>query len=129
MPVEDASSLENISSAYDFYKLYQTDRWVGEIVYLLKLYAVQNNISQALEIMSKDIYRCAEALLLHSGYHSVPQRRMLWENKADCYIGLVADAISRKEVDVMLSCLHFRDNTRIVPDGDNFYKLRRSLRT
>jgi hypothetical protein len=63
MPVEDASSLENISSAYDFCKLYQTDRWVGEIVYLLKLYAVQNNISQALEIMNKDIYRCAEALL------------------------------------------------------------------
>lgn len=120
----DEQALANISTAYDYYKLFQSDKWVEEIVYQSKLYAVQENIPLALEIMSKDTYRCVEALLLHSGYHSVPQRRMLWETKADCHNGLVADAIRRKEAEVVLSCLHFRDNTKIVPNGDNYYKVR-----
>jgi hypothetical protein len=123
-PAEDAATLENVSTAYDFYKLFQSDSWVDEIVYQSKLYAVQQNIPQALEIMSSDTYRCTEAMLLHSGYHSVPKRRMLWETKADCHNGLVADAIRRKEVDVVLSCLHFRDNTKIIPGGDSYYKVR-----
>ena len=47
---------------------------------------------------------------------------MLWEQKADCYQHLVADNIRRREVDAVLSCLHFRDNTKI--DKDGYYKVR-----
>lgn len=121
---EDSADLENLSTAYDYYKLFQSDKWVDEIVYQSKLYAVQENIPQALDIMSKDTYRCVEAMLLHSGYHSVPQRRMLWETKADCHNSLVADAIRRKEVDVVLSCLHFRDNKKMTANEDSYYKVR-----
>ncbi len=67
-------------------------------------------------------FRCTEALLLHSGYHSVPQRRMLWQQKADCYNHLIASNIRRREVDAVLSCLHFRDNSKIEKDG--YYKVR-----
>jgi hypothetical protein len=123
MPAEDAATLENLNTAYEFYKLIQSDSWVDEIFYKSKLYAVQNNILQTLQIMSSDTYRCTKAMLLHSGYHSVLKRRMLWETKADCNNGLVADTIRRKEVDVVLSCLHFRDNTKIIPWGDSFYKV------
>lgn len=61
-------------------------------------------------------------MLLHSGYHSVPQRRMLWQQKADCYNNLVADNIRREQVTAVLNCLHFRDNAKI--DKDGYYKVR-----
>jgi len=93
---DDTAALANISTAYEYYKLFQTDKWVDEIVYQSKLYAVQENIPQALEIMSRDTFRCVEALLLHSGYHSVPQRRMMWETKPDCHNSLIADSIRKK---------------------------------
>lgn len=67
-------------------------------------------------------YRCTEALLIQSGYHSVPQRRMLWQQKADCHNQLVADNIRRREVDAVLSCLHFWDNSKL--DEDGYYKVR-----
>lgn len=60
-------------------------------------------------------------MLLHSGYHTVPRRNMLWQQKADCYNPLVAESIRRREVEAVLSCLHFRDNTSI--DEDGYYKV------
>lgn len=60
-------------------------------------------------------------MLLHSGYHTVPRRWMMWELKKDCYNALVADNIRRREVDAVLSCLHFRDNSKI--DDDGYYKV------
>jgi hypothetical protein len=60
-------------------------------------------------------------MLLHSGYHSVPRRKMLWEVKKDCRNELVADSIRRREVDAVLQCLHFRDNTKI--DDDSYFKV------
>ena len=65
--------------------------------------------------------RCTEAFLLHSGYHSVPRRKMIWQLKADCRNELVANAIRRDEVDAVLKSLHFRDNTQI--DNDGYYKV------
>ncbi len=124
LSADDAAELDKLSTAYDYYKLFQSEKWVEEIVFQSKLYAVQENLPQALDIMSVDSYRCVEALLLHSGYHSVPQRRRMWETKADCHNSLVADAIRRREADAVLACLHFRDNMKIEPNGDNYYKVR-----
>jgi hypothetical protein len=60
-------------------------------------------------------------MFLQSGYHSVPRRKMLWENKPDCWNKLVAEAIRRDDVDAVLKCLHFRDNTKL--DGDGYFKV------
>jgi hypothetical protein len=60
-------------------------------------------------------------MLLHSGYHTVPRREMLWEQKADCYNPLVAENIRRKDVRAVLACLHFRDNSGM--DDDGYYKV------
>jgi hypothetical protein len=46
---------------------------------------------------------------------------MLWELKPDCRNELVCDAIRRREMDAVLQCLHFRDNSKV--DGDNYYKV------
>ena len=61
-------------------------------------------------------------MLLHSGYNTVPRRRMLWEQKKDCHNQLVAEAIRRDEADSVLKCLHFRDNSKM--DGDTYFKVR-----
>lgn len=47
---------------------------------------------------------------------------MLWELKQDCHNNLVADNIRRDQMDAMLQCLHFRDNTKL--DDDGYFKVR-----
>jgi hypothetical protein len=61
-------------------------------------------------------------LLLHSGYNTVPKRKMLWEQKLDCHNELISNAIRRHQVDAVLSCLHFRDNSKI--DEDSYFKVK-----
>ncbi len=56
-----------------------------------------------------------------SGYNGVPRRRMLWEQKPDCYNELVAQNIRRHEVESVLHCLHFCDNANANDDG--YYKV------
>lgn len=156
---EDSAKLENLSTAYDYYKLFQSDSFVNEVVYQSRLYAVQKGYQKSLELVSRDTYRyekwfimsnaaltlylkflylinsnflpnqmcncrCTEAMLLHSGYHTVPRRKMLWEMKPDCRNELVADSIRRDQVDAILQCLHFRDNSKL--DDDGYFKVKLS---
>lgn len=46
---------------------------------------------------------------------------MIWQLQKDCRNELVADAIRRDEVDAVLKCLHFRDNTKL--DDDGYFKV------
>lgn len=66
--------------------------------------------------------RCTEAMFLQSGYHSVPRRKMMWQEKPDCWNKLVAENIRRDDVDAVLKCLHFRDNTKM--DTDGYFKVK-----
>ena len=52
----------------------------------------------------------------------VPRRRMVWEQKEDCYCPFVADNVRRREIESVLQCLHFRDNTK--QNDDVFFKVR-----
>ena len=122
LEAEDQATLENLNTAYDYYRLFQPDSFANEVVYQSRLYAVQKGHDRSLEKISRDTYRCTEALLLFSGYNGVPRRKMLWELKKDCYNSLVADNIRRDDVDAMLRCLHFRDNSLL--DADPYFKVR-----
>ena len=37
--------------------------------------------------------RCMEACMLHTGYHQVPARKMVWEQLGDCHNPFIANAI------------------------------------
>lgn len=113
--------LMNRKTAYDYYQLFQPNTFAEETVAQSKLYALQKDLKKGDAAMNINTLRCTEALLLHSGYHHVPRRRMLWEQKQDCYNPLVANSIRRAEVEGVLSCLHFRDNSLI--DDDGYYKV------
>lgn len=119
---EDKEMLSNLSTAYDFYKLFQPDFFVNEIVHQSRLYAEQKGYKKQAEVLSRNSYRCMEAVLLHSGYHSVPRRNMIWELKPDCRNYMVVSAIRRDNFTAVLKCLHFRDNAML--NGDSYYKVR-----
>ena len=120
---EDEETFESVSTAYDYYRLFQPDSWANEILYQSKLYGTQRQFSKKVQdLISFDVYRCTEAMMLHSGYNNIPRRRMMWEQKMDCHNVLVSEALRRDEGEAMLKCLHFRDNTKA--DGDSYFKLR-----
>ena len=119
---EDQETLSSLSTAYDYYKLYQSDSFVNEAVHQSRLYAEQKGYRKQMEVLSRDSYRCMEAVLLHSGYHSIPRRNMMWEMKPDCWNQMVANAIRRDDFSAVLKCLHFRDNALL--DEDGYFKVR-----
>ena len=46
LSADDAAELDKLSTAYDYYKLFQSEKWVEEIVFQSKLYAVQENLAE-----------------------------------------------------------------------------------
>ncbi len=76
MSDENREKLEDLSTAYDYYKLFQSDAFANEVVFQSRLYAVHKGLICNLPHISRDTYRCMEAVLLHSGYHSVPRRHL-----------------------------------------------------
>ena len=47
---------------------------------------------------------------------------MLWQQQPDCYHEFIASNVRRDEVESILTCLHFADNTKL--DNDGYYKAR-----
>lgn len=109
-------------TAYDYYKLFQPNEYAEMVVEQSKLYGGQKDMLRQASMVDMDTYRCTEAVLLLSGYQTVPRRKMLWERSPDCFNKLVSDSIRRTQMDAVLSCLHFRDNAHA--DGDSYYKVR-----
>jgi hypothetical protein len=58
--------------------------------HLFRLYAVQHGLENKLDTLTVDKLRCVEGMFLHTGYHEVPKRRMVWEGQLDCHNELVA---------------------------------------
>jgi hypothetical protein len=66
----------------------------------------------------QNTYRSMKDVFLHSGYHSVPRRKMLRGLKPDCHNNLVADNIRRDKMYTMLQSLHFRDIVKMYNNSD-----------
>ena len=50
------------------------------------------------------------AILLVSGYHPVPRRRMYWCSENDVHNDLIASAMSRNRFEELMIFIHFADN-------------------
>ena len=117
----EEEKFRDLNSFYSYYKLFQSDHFVNEIVHQSRLYAAQKSMFNAIDLVTSDTVRCIEALLLRSGYNPVPQRKMIWELKKDCHMPFIANSIRRDEADAVLKALHFNDN--LVMTDDPFYKV------
>ena len=122
IPAENMVKFSACNTPLDFYKLFSTDDWINYVVEQSKLYAVQKGMEKKLSLLTPDTLRCLEGMFLHTGYHEVPSRRMVWEANLDCHNALVADNMRRDTADNWIQFLHVRDNTQL--DGDKYYKVR-----
>ena len=63
-----------------------------------------------------------EACMLHTGYHKVPSRKMVWETLGDCHNSLISDSIRRDTLEAVMQNLHFVDNSQVDVE-DKFAKV------
>jgi hypothetical protein len=59
LSVADSDRLGGLNNAYDYYKLFQSDSFVSEIVYQSKLYAVQKGYQKSVDQINSNTYRLA----------------------------------------------------------------------
>ena len=57
MSAENKDKLEGLSTAYEYYKLFQSDTFANEVVFQSRLYAVQKGFETLLPHVSRDTYR------------------------------------------------------------------------
>ena len=69
---EDKLKLEKLKTASDYYFLFQSDEWLSVIVNESRKYAISRGMESKLELINVSNLRCAEAVLLHTGYHQIP---------------------------------------------------------
>ena len=62
-------------------------------------------------------FRASLAILLISGYTSLPRRRMYWEQTPDVFNCTVSDILTRNRFEEILRYLHLADNAKLI-QGD-----------
>ncbi|KAG8505925.1 PiggyBac transposable element-derived protein 1, partial [Galemys pyrenaicus] len=106
-------------SPVELFELFFDDETFNLIVSETNNYAFQKNVN--LEVTVQEM-RCVFGVLLLSGVVRHPQRGMYWE-VADADQNQVRDAIRRDRFELILSYLHFADNSHL-DRKDKFTKLR-----
>ena len=106
-----------------YFELFYDDAMINMILIREETnrYAAEQ-MNKALYATNKEI-RCLICILLISGYVSVNRRKMQWENAADVYHKLVANAMRHDRFDDIFSCLHFSNNNQL-DQQDKYAKIR-----
>nr|XP_023022344.1 piggyBac transposable element-derived protein 3-like [Leptinotarsa decemlineata] len=111
---------KTVASPLDAFKCFFTDQLVNRIVTHSNLYACQKGEHHE-NISSEEIYTVLGIMLL-SGYHKLPNKRMCWQEDPNCNVTIVSEAMRRRRFEEILRYIHLNDNTNI--DTDSFYKVR-----
>lgn len=82
LSVEDRETFESLSTAFDWYKLFQPDTFAEEIVYQSKLYALQKDHKKAMEYLSRDAYRYSYSP--YNNFFSMNFKKMSFINFYNC---------------------------------------------
>lgn len=109
-----------IASPLDAFKCFFTDKLVNHIVLQSNLYAGQKG-EHNMNITYEEIHTVLGILLI-SGYHRLPSKRMYWQEDPDCKVSIVSEAMRRRRFEDILRYIHLNDNTYI--GTDSFYKVR-----
>ncbi len=97
------------------------DDVIAHTVNMSNLYAAQKGIANF--SVTQDEVRGVLAILLISGYVSLPSRRMFWEQTNDVANAAVSSIMSLSRFEEILRYLHFADNLNLPPD-DKMAKVR-----
>ena len=94
----------------------------------LKAMIVEETNRYAAQKNSKALFTTADletfnAVLMLTGYHSLPRTRMFWEKEDDIGLSIVYESISRREFEELKRFIHFADNYSL-STNDKFAKVR-----
>ena len=64
------------------------------------------------------------AILILTGYHSLPRTKLFWEKEEDVGVAMVYEAMSRKDFEEIKRYIHFADNGNL-DNNDKFAKVRK----
>lgn len=109
-------------SPKDFLEIFWTEEFFCYIKLQSELYARQCNASSRFTVSVEEL-KLFFAILMISGYNSLPRRDMYWSLDMDIRNSAVAEAMSRNRFREIIKNLHFSDNTRLAAE-DKFAKVR-----
>ncbi|XP_072378904.1 uncharacterized protein [Diabrotica undecimpunctata] len=92
----------------DVFKLFFDKKCMDYLCKETVKYASQKSCPFSLSV--DDLYKYFGILIL-SGYHPLPSRRMYWECRGDSHSHLVSNTMSRNRFEQFHRFLHFNDNT------------------
>ena len=111
-----------VKDPLDLFQLFWDDEFFIYIKQQSEMYAKQKKPTCSFEV-SVDELKIFIAILLVSGYSTLPRRDMYWSLDADLRNEAVAAAMSRNRFREILRYIHFSDNLN-VPDNDKYAKIR-----
>ena len=94
----------------------------------LKAMIVEETNRYAAQKNSKALFTTADletfnALLMLTGYHSLPITRMFWEKEDNIGLSILCESISQREFEELKKFIHFADN-HLLNTNDKFSKVR-----
>ena len=104
------------------FNLFFDDEIISFLLEMTTLYARRDRGHVDFETSGEEI-RLFLAILILTGYNSLPRRRLYWENSDDVHCEAVSKAMSRNRFDLLVSCLHCSDNMNL-QQGDKMAKIR-----
>lgn len=107
-------------SPVETFCLFLDDEVINVLVAFTNVYATTHNRDSDVIV---DEMQCFIAILILSGYNSVPRREMYWETSLDTNNTLVCNAMSRNRFRHIMQNIHCCDNANLKPE-DKFAKLR-----
>ena len=117
----EVNHLEEIGTPLSLLELFFDDMLISGIVDFT-LYARREKSDTEFGI-TKEKFRLFLAMLLMSGYHRLPDRRLYWSLSPDLFVAAMSDTMPRNEFERTLRNLHLCDNSNL-DKSDKFSKLR-----
>ncbi|MEL7307968.1 MAG: hypothetical protein AAGK05_08885, partial [Pseudomonadota bacterium] len=108
-------------SPVELFELFFDDELIEHICAETRRYIMQKNNPTL--FFTKYEIKTYIGIMILSGYSSVPNRRMYWENQADSRHTLVYESMRRNRFESLMTHIHFADNDKI-DFNDKLYKLR-----
>lgn len=119
-PEKNCSTYRNMN-AVNLFELFFDDEIINFLVEESNKYALFINCANP-QITCTEM-RCFVAILINSGYSTVPSRRMFWDSGEDVKNLMVYKAMRRDRFEQIMKFLHCSDNTKL-DKADKMSKLR-----
>lgn len=108
-------------SSVELFELFFDDTLIDYIIEQSTIYCLSKNWAD-IQVTSEEI-RVFLAILIVSGYNTLPSKALYWSSGDDMRNKAVYDAMRRDRFDAIMKCLHFKPNTKLDKE-DKYTKLR-----